>query len=384
MLTREGCLQRRANLWKQMPESVEWVLIGDARHIQYFSNFHINPLSFSADQRALLLLERNAASLLTDNFVRASSESEPFVDNDVVYDWYTHKKTVGNRDHALVEALKTCRDRWSISKGLIESEGVTQLVAETVAGESKFPDQRTGHSTTIGNVVRMLRRQKLPDEVELLRLCTAASDAGQLAAFDLVKPGATEIEVYLAIRQAVEQQAGRACVIYGDFRATNGGQFNAGGLPTSYQLRDGDLFIADFSVVLNGYRSDVTNTMAVGNPTAEQIRAFETCRDALVSAAGNLQSGVAAQDIYMASSQVFLERGYSPLSHHCGHGLGLEHPEPPILVPESTDRLLAGDVVTIEPGLYVEGVGGMRFEHNYLVKPDGCEQLSQHHIGLTK
>ena len=60
----------------------------------------------------------------------------------------------------------------------------------------------------------------------------------------------------------------------------------------------------------------------------------------------------------------------------------MEHPEPPALVSESTDSLLAGDVVTLEPGCYVEGVGGMRFEHNYLITEDGAEQLSHHHLGL--
>jgi Xaa-Pro aminopeptidase len=81
---------------------------------------------------------------------------------------------------------------------------------------------------------------------------------------------------------------------------------------------------------------------------------------------------------------VLLERGYPALAHHCGHGLGMEHPEAPILVSESDDVLLDGDVVTIEPGLYIEGVGGMRFEHNYAVTDIGAERLSNHRIGLTK
>ena len=72
------------------------------------------------------------------------------------------------------------------------------------------------------------------------------------------------------------------------------------------------------------------------------------------------------------------------MAHHAGHGLGLEHPEPPILVSESDDVLIAGDVITLEPGCYIEGQGGMRFEHNYLITESGSEQLSQHHIGLAR
>ena len=69
--------------------------------------------------------------------------------------------------------------------------------------------------------------------------------------------------------------------------------------------------------------------------------------------------------------------------HHAGHGLGLSHPEDPYLVRNATQTLLAGDVVTLEPGQYVAGVGGMRIEHNYLVTETGYERLSNHTIALV-
>ena len=66
--------------------------------------------------------------------------------------------------------------------------------------------------------------------------------------------------------------------------------------------------------------------------------------------------------------------------HHAGHGLGLTHPEAPFIVRHANESLLAGDVVTLEPGLYVEGVGGIRIEHNYLITDSGYERLSNHVI----
>lgn len=387
MLTEAGCRQRRENLWTHVPNQFEWVLIGDARHIQYFSNFRINPLSFSADQRALLLLHRSGtATLLADNFVRRTAICHPFVDQEVIVPWYTHKKSVDHRDNALLQALNECRDSWSGSRGLTEREAVPQVIAAAVAehAESELTDAVTGETTTIGHVVRTLRRQKLPDEVELLKRCMAACDAGHAAAFEMIRPGVSELDVYLAIQQTAQRAAGCACVVYGDFRATNATQFKAGGLPTEYILQQGDLFIADYSVIINGYRSDFTNTMAVGTPTDDQMSQFEACRDAMLAAEKTLKAGTPGRDVYAAATAVYVDRGYPDLAHHCGHGLGMEHPEPPILVSESSDTLLAGDVVTIEPGLYVEGVGGMRFEHNYLITNDGYERLSNHHIGLTR
>ncbi|MCP4169151.1 MAG: aminopeptidase P family protein [Fuerstiella sp.] len=387
MLTTEGCLERRKHFWSRIPDGVDWVLIGDARHVQYFSNFRINPISFSADQRCLLLLQRSGtATLLTDNFVRRTADADPVVDNEIVISWYTHKKSVVNRDHALLSALEECRERWSHDNGLVEAEGVTQAVAAIVA-EAALPlpvgDSNQSFSS-VGTLIRDLRRQKLPDEIELLKRCMAAGDAGHAAAFNVAKPGVTELEVYIAIQRAVELAAGCACAVYGDFRATNAELYKAGGLPTKYVLRDGDLFIADFSVIIHGYRSDFTNTIAVGHPTHQQVRQFETCRDALLAAESAVKAGVRASDVYDSASAVLLDRGYPALAHHCGHGLGLEHPETPILVPESDDVLRNGDIITIEPGLYVEGVGGMRFEHNYAVTTTGADRLSNHRISLTK
>ncbi len=386
MLTAEGCLERRKNLWTRIPTGVDWVLIGDARHVQYFSNFRINPISFSADQRCLLLLQRSgAATLLADNFVRRTAVTDAVVDDEIIVPWYTHKKSVTNRDHALLIALEECRDRWSTTNGVVEAEGVTQAVAAVVSETAlALPMHGPAQSlASVGTLIRELRRQKLPDEIELLKRCMSACDAGHVAAFIAAKPGATELDVYLSIQRAAELAAGCACVVYGDFRATNAEVYKAGGLPTEYVLRDGDLFIADYSVIMHGYRSDFTNTICVGDPTDDQQRQFEACRDALLAAESVLKAGVRASEVYDAASAVLLGRGYPALAHHCGHGLGLEHPEPPILVPESDDVLLAGDVITLEPGLYIESVGGMRFEHNYAVTPTGAERLSNHHIGLA-
>jgi Xaa-Pro aminopeptidase len=69
--------------------------------------------------------------------------------------------------------------------------------------------------------------------------------------------------------------------------------------------------------------------------------------------------------------------------HHAGHGLGLSHPEAPFFVRHSTETLVAGDAVTLEPGVYVDGIGGIRIEHNYLVTADGFDRLSNHTITLT-
>jgi Xaa-Pro aminopeptidase len=153
-------------------------------------------------------------------------------------------------------------------------------------------------------------------------------------------------------------------------------------LPVGYTLQKGDLFLLDYSVILDGYRSDFTNTIAVGEPSADQQALMDACMASLEAGEAALKAEVACKTIFDICSNTMVQKGFEPLSSHAGHGLGLEHPEPPALVQDSTDTLLRGDVVTLEPGNYIQGIGGVRIERNYLVTKTGSENLSHHKIAL--
>jgi Xaa-Pro dipeptidase len=136
--------------------------------------------------------------------------------------------------------------------------------------------------------------------------------------------------------------------------------------------------------VIDGYRSDFTNTLVVGaDPTAEQRRIFDLCVAAMAAGEKQLKAGAACLDVYRAVRAAFEPAGMAQhFPHHAGHGIGLSHPEAPFFVERATETLIAGDVVTLEPGLYVDGVGGVRIEHNYLITGSGFERLSNHTIAL--
>jgi Xaa-Pro aminopeptidase len=144
------------------------------------------------------------------------------------------------------------------------------------------------------------------------------------------------------------------------------------------------MFILDFSVVLQGYRSDFTNTLVVGrDPTADQQNLYDLCMGAMAAGERELRDGASCLTVYQTVRGVFEKAGVAEyFPHHAGHGLGLTHPEAPYFVRGANESLLAGDVVTLEPGLYVPGVGGIRIEHNYLITDRGYERLSNHTIAL--
>lgn len=383
MLTKEGCLIRRARLWSVLPSDVEWLLIADPRHVKYLANFWIPPFSFSGGERALLLLERDGkATLLGDNFSLKSSMCEAFVDAEVVEKWYDHQHSVTNRDQILFRAVSQIASKLKGRVGAVEAEWLPVGAFDAIGdGDIRLSN------ISLGTELRTLRRRKESDEIALLEECMSATDVGQAWARANIKPGMTELDVYRGVQSASLEAAGRVGLIYGDFRVTNGTSPKAGGLPTQHKLQDGELFILDYSLVLEGYRSDFTNVIAVGTPSSEQREVFGVCQRAMTAAEKTLKAGARAADVFAAASaqyvpSSFVARGYDHLTHHAGHGIGLAHPEAPILVPQSEDVLVAGDVLTLEPGLYVDGVGGVRIEHNYLITETGYRRLSNHTIAL--
>jgi Xaa-Pro aminopeptidase len=196
----------------------------------------------------------------------------------------------------------------------------------------------------------------------------------------------SELDIYLIVQNAAMTELGEQAIVYGDFASGPRCATEKGGPPTARTIEAGDLLLVDFSVIVGGYRGDFTNTFAVGGgPTARQRELFEACEGALRAGERTLKPGAAARSVDAAVRSHFAALSLNRyFTSHSGHGLGLGHPEPPYFVPESTDTLEIGDVVALEPGLYVEGIGGMRYERNYLITPDGFETLSNHEIRIDQ
>jgi Xaa-Pro aminopeptidase len=119
-------------------------------------------------------------------------------------------------------------------------------------------------------------------------------------------------------------------------------------------------------------------------PSPKQNELFEICMGAMEAGEALLRPGVTGKQVDAAVRGHFASCGMDAFfPSHSGHGIGLGHPEPPYLVPESTDTLQLHDLIALEPGLYVPGVGGMRFERNYLITAESHEILTTHRLRLS-
>ncbi len=364
MLTAAGCLRRRERLWERLdpPPDGDHLRLTDPVHLVYLANFWVDPFSLGAGFGGCLLLRRDGhAKLLHENRL-PESVNKARVEEVVVVPWY---------------------DAQSPARG---ARQLALLGATNPSGPGLRFHDRPGdpYAPIVINTLAAMRRQKDPDEVEVLRRCMRTGEAGQAAAREAARPGVTELDVYLAVSAACQRAAGRAAIVYGDF-AVSPGPERTGGPPTGRVLEPGDTLIVDFSVVLGGYRGDFTNTLVVGKePNADQRRLYELCVAAMAAGERELRAGRPCRAVYDAVRDVFDRAEVAHhFPHHAGHGIGLTHPEAPYIVRHADETLLAGDVVTLEPGLYVPGVGGIRIEHNYLVTDGGYERLSNHAISLS-
>jgi Xaa-Pro aminopeptidase len=148
-------------------------------------------------------------------------------------------------------------------------------------------------------------------------------------------------------------------------------------VPGDRVVEEGDLVLVDAGAVLDGYCSDCTRTFAAGEISDSLREVYELVRQAEQAGVDAIRPGVSGRDADMAARAVIDDAGYGEnFGHGLGHGIGLLVHEAPVLRVESKDVLAAGNVVTVEPGVYLSGVGGIRIEDLVVVTEDGCEVLT--------
>ncbi len=381
MWTALGCAARRKRLWGALPTPCDFLVVGDPSHLVYFAGYVPSPFVFrTVESGALLLLEPEHATLVADDMLG------PFLDRTLADEvvapvWYDGQHSAPNRRRRLVESAL---DRLAMMPGSrigIELSSVPSGVVEGL--RSTRPELEV---VDIAAVIRPLRRAKDADEIEVMQISMRAGEAAQAAALVQVKPGMTELDAYLIVQNAAIKELGEQAIVYGDFASGPRCEIEKGGPPTSRQIERGDLLLLDLSVVVAGYRGDFTNTFAVGaGPTPRQRELFEACLGALRAGEASLRAGTPARDVDTAVRGHFESLGLGhAFPSHSGHGLGLGHPEPPYFVPESDEILQPGDVVALEPGLYITGIGGMRYERNYRITADAFETLSNHELRIAQ
>jgi Xaa-Pro aminopeptidase len=385
MLTPDGCQARRERLWEAAAGSVDAIVLTQPESLVYFANFLASPFAFRSSESSVALILRPGRAILVADNLLAPFAAESCVDETASFTWYSGERPAPHRGNRLVEAFT---DAWPGDAGNRIGLEYASIPAGLLDGVSTASDAQEFELLNVESIVRDLRRAKDDDELDLLRRSARAGESAHAVALARFRPGMTELDAFAIVQDAAAREAGEPVRVYGDFAASGGP--DAIEPPASPRLRTrptraGELLLLDFSVVVHGYRTDFTNTLVVGGePTARHRELADACLAALAAGEAALGPGRKARDVDAAVRGHFAGLKLDPyFQSHSGHGLGLGHPEPPFLVAGSDEILAPGDVVALEPGLNVPGVGLMRFERNYLITENGFELLTKHRLSLT-
>jgi Xaa-Pro aminopeptidase len=226
-------------------------------------------------------------------------------------------------------------------------------------------------------VVERLREVKDEGEVDRIEAAAHIADAALAAVLPLLHEGPAEAEFGLALDTEM-RRLGASGTSFETIVASGPNGAKPHHRPSGRVVQPGDLVVLDFGALVDGYCSDMTRTVSVGEPRSpEARRMYEVVRASQQAGVDAVRAGLAAVDVDRACRDVIGAAGWaSAFVHGTGHGVGLDIHEAPAVGVTSADTLAAGNVVTVEPGVYLPEHGGVRIEDTVVVTEDGCRALT--------
>lgn len=233
-------------------------------------------------------------------------------------------------------------------------------------------------------VVEALRERKDASEVALIEAANGIATRALERTVSQVRAGMTELEVAGVLEKALRDE-GSEGFPFPSIVASGPRSALPHARSSTRRIESGDFLLLDFGAETHGYCADVTRTFVVGRAGAEQREVYDVVRVANASAAQGVRAGMSGRDADAIARDYIAQRGYGDLfGHSLGHGLGLEVHEAPRLARTAEGALAEGAVVTIEPGIYRPGWGGVRIEDDVFLGPNGPKILTSFTRELTE
>ena len=341
-------------------EGLDALLVTHLPNIRYLTGF--------SGSAALLLVRGDSTTLITDFRYAVQAPSEAGEAAVVEVD----QKSVWERLGRLLGAAPP--DQLGI-----EAQAITVRDAERVGGLIR------GQLVPTADLVERLRTVKAPEEIEAIRAAAALAQAALAEVLPTVRVGQTEREVAAALEAALRRRGSEwhpfpTIVASGPRSALPHARTSA------RPIERGDWLLLDFGAQVDGYCADLTRTVVVGGRADERQRTiYELVRSAQLRALEHLRAGMTGREGDALAREVIAARGFGEaFGHSLGHGLGLEVHEAPRLAPTAEAALPLHAVVTVEPGIYLPGWGGVRLEDDIHLGPAGAVVLSDGRTDLVE
>lgn len=332
-----------------LPQDVDAAIITSAENRRYFTG-----LKSSAG--TLIALRKKAYFIIDFRYIELAKAV--ITDFDVILQ-------SNNLHEQITEILKEN----GVKNVGIEAESTT--VNDYNNYVEKLSEFKIINTNEISNIITDLRAVKSDEEIAYLQKSQDITDLAFTKILDVIKPGMSEVEIAIELEYSVKKSGahdlGFGFIVVG---GKNGSLPH--GVPSDYKIQNGDLITMDFGSIYEGYVSDMTRTIAVGKINDEQKKIYDTVYNANMMALEVIKAGADCAAIDKLARDYIYGNGYEGcFGHGLGHGVGLNVHENPRFSMLSKAVLQAGNIMTVEPGIYISGKCGVRIEDMVCVTDDG-------------
>lgn len=362
--------ERRTQAWllaKAAAPSIQALILSDPLDIRYLTGVH--------EGIFWLVLGEDALALAVTRHMLVNEVSSEATGCEVLLPGAAYPPPTNNDSFIAAELVR----RHLLSAAFLPAK--TSHLAHSALTASQV------ELHAVPDVVATLRTIKDPWEIDLIRHCTAIAEK---ALNEMVRAGAsawigrsehaiaTELEARMRAIGADRQGFPETGIIV----ASGPNSASCHHRPGRRTVRRGDTILIDWGAEVDGYRSDLTRTFFIGSVPDFALTAYPVVEEAHDRAAARLHADATTSDADCAARDAVRDAGFEEFYYGVGHGVGLAVHEAPWLRPGGTELLLPNMVTTIEPGVYLPGIGGIRIEDIYLITPDGPERIGSLAYGL--
>jgi Xaa-Pro aminopeptidase len=257
----------------------------------------------------------------------------------------------------------------------IESQTLT--VSRLHILRAQFKDIEVIDTDVLSNAVNALRMVKDESELECIRKAQEIAETAFESILSFIHEGVTEREIALELNRLMFEY-GEEDLSFETIALAGANTSMPHGVPSDKKVENGEFVLMDFGAVYNGYHSDMTRTVCVGQPSDEMKKVYNIVLEAQTAAINVAHAGMTGQELDLIARSIISDAGYGNcFGHSLGHGVGMEIHERPNASPNSAAELNKGAVVTVEPGIYIAGKFGVRIEDFVILTENGCINLTK-------
>ncbi len=269
---------------------------------------------------------------------------------------------------------------------ILKKENISNIVIEsysmTISKYQKYKEIFDKNNINIditnkfNDIIKNMRSSKSEEEIEYMKHAQKIAEKGLDHILKFIKIGVSEKEIALELEFYLKKY-GAEGLSFPIIAASGKNSSSPHAVPTDKKVENGDFIILDFGVIYKNYCSDMTRTIGIGEISKEQDMVYNIVLESQIRAIKAISSGVSCKLIDNIAREYIYQQGYEgKFGHGLGHSIGIEVHESPFFNSKSEDILSENTVMTVEPGIYLEGKFGVRIEDMVIAKPDGYEIIT--------